>query len=82
MCQQYTRDCDNGDKIIMNAYIVTPVCRHCSEFFVYSNKVNLHNNPMRCMLLICYLDKKKRILEKLNNLLHDGSKMGFSNILK
>lgn len=63
MCQQYARDCDNGDKIIMDAYIVIPVCRHCSEFFVYRNKVNLHNNPMRCMLLICYLDKKENLRE-------------------
>ena len=83
MCQQYARDCDNGDKIIMNAYMVTPVCQDCSKFFMYSNKLKLHNSPTSYMLLILTLSRlKKIILEKLSNLLHDGSKMCCSNIPK
>ena len=81
MCQPYARDCDNGDKIIMNAYMVTPVCQDCSKFFVYNNKVKLHNNPTSCMLLILTLSRLKKIIF-LSNLLHDGSKMCPSNIPK
>lgn len=81
---KYLLDTSNTPVIVIMMMIVTvkdgtvlPRTDECSELLTYINKVNLLNNPVGCMLLISTFYRwKKRILEKMIDLFHVGSKMG------